>query len=262
LKYAGWCLGLAVLLVVVQVAFHAIRSDPRDPRAYAERQLKLSALHTNERILAEVSVWQRPAIDYFQATRGLLVLTDAPPRDSIHPVGGRLIYLGLEPRDPMSGADAPPTFDERDWPIDTLAPVFSKRTLFYLSRGLSVGGKETRLALGVPSPATADAETLLKAAAVKYAELRRIGFERREKRRAADREKEIIDRAGRREWFHVVRRGEAVASIARMFNTTPEHIRALNALSTDKIRIGDKLRVKEWTKKPVTFPPGVVPDTV
>jgi hypothetical protein len=55
---------------------------------FAERELRLTVLRPTERVAASVSVWQRPLIDYFRATRGILVVTDAPP-DSTHPVGGR-----------------------------------------------------------------------------------------------------------------------------------------------------------------------------
>ena len=119
IKYLVACVGLAVIVTLAQIGFHTYRADPRDSRVFAERELRLTTLRRNEKVLAMVSVWQRPLIDYFRATRGILVLTDAPA-DPTHPVGGRLIYLGLQPRDPLSPPDAPPTFDQREWPIDTL----------------------------------------------------------------------------------------------------------------------------------------------
>lgn len=258
LKYLSWCVGLAVLVTLAQIAFHAVRSDPRDSRAYAERELSLSALRPNEKVLAKVSVWQRPAIDYFRATRGLLVLTEAPG-DSANPVGGRLLYLGLQPRDPLSAADAPPTFDERDWPVDTLVSVTATRTLGYLSRALRIALPREQLTLGVPSPASADADRLLTALNKKYSTLRAVGWQRREARRGRDRARQLTVHEGRREWFHTVRRGEALASIAKIFNTTPEQIRALNGIVGDRIKVGQRLKVKGWTKAPVAFPAGVVP---
>lgn len=256
LKYLGWCVGVAVLVTSVQMAWHAVRSDPRDARVYAERELMLSALRPNEKVLARVSVWQRPAIDYFRATRGLLVLTEAPG-DSAHPIGGRLLYLGLQPRDPMSAADAPPTFDTRDWPVDTLVSVSSARTLLYLARGIRIDSPREHLSLGTPSGASADADALLKALRQRYSALRTVGWQRREARRATDRARLVAAHAGRREWYHTVQRGEALASVAKKFATTPEAIRALNGVVGDRIRIGQTLKVKGWTKTPVPFPPGV-----
>ena len=259
LKYLGWCVGVAALLTATQIAYHAVRSDPRDSRVYAERELRLSALRPNEKVLAQVSVWQRPAIDYFRPTRGLLVLTDAPG-DSATPVGGRLIYLGLQPRDPLSPPDAPPTFDERDWPVDTLVEVSPDRTLMYLARAIRIATPKEKLTVGIPSPASGDADALLKALNRKYSVLRAVGWQRREARRARDRASLAAVQEGRREWFHTVRRGEALASVAKMFNTSPEEIRALNGIVGDRIKIGQTLKVKGWTKKPVPFPAGITPD--
>ena len=77
-------------------------------RTIAERELQLNTLQPGERVLRMVSVFKRPAISYFRATRGLLVLTNQ-----------RLLYLGLEPRDLLAAPDLPPTFEERDFPVDT-----------------------------------------------------------------------------------------------------------------------------------------------
>jgi hypothetical protein len=259
LKYLGWCVGLAALVTTAQIAVHTVRSDPRDSRAYAERELRLSVLRPNEKVLAQVSVWQRPAIDYFRPTRGLLVLTDAPG-DSANPIGGRVIYLGLQPRDPLSPPDAPPTFDQRDWPVDTTVVVAPTRTLLYLARALRVATPRERLTVGVPSPASGDADSLLRAVNKKYALVRAVGWQRREARRARDRATQVALYQGRREWFHTIRRGEALASVARMFNTTPEQIRALNGLEGDKIKLGQKLKVKGWTAAPVPMPVTVSPE--
>ena len=259
IKYLGWCVGLAVLVTAAQIAVHAVRSDPRDARVYADRELRFSVLRPNERVLGQVSVWQRPAIDYFRPTRGLLVVTDAPG-DSAHPVGGRLIYLGLQPRDPLSPPDAPPTFDERDWPIDTAVVVSPTRTLAYLARALRVQAIHDGLTVGVPSPASADADRVLHEVGKKYSLLRAEGWRRREARRAKDRSAQIAFYQGRREWYHTVHRGEALASVARMFNTTPEQIQALNGIVGNKIKLGQKLKVKGWTTKPMSTPANVVPE--
>lgn len=259
IKYAAVTVGLAIALSLAQILFHAVRSDPRDPTLYAERELRLSVLRPNERVLAEVNVWQRPAIDYFRATRGLLVLTEAAG-DSARPVGGRLIYLGLQPSDPLSAPDAPPTFDERDWPIDTLVDVQRGRTFFWLAPAIRIESPRDRLTVGVPSPSTSHADALLARLDKKYLELQAVGWARREARRARDRERQLAILAGRREWFHTVRRGEALASVARMFGTTPEELRWLNGLPNDRIRIGQTLRVKGWTRTPRPFPAGVVPE--
>jgi hypothetical protein len=260
LKYLGWCVGLAILVTFGQIAFHAMRSDPRDATLYSLRQLQSSVLRPNERLRSAVNVWQRPAIDYLRATRGILVLTDAPG-DSLRPDGGRLIYLGLQPRDPMSPPDAPPTFDVREWPVDTLVEVTPARTLFLLANALRITApSEGRVTVGMSAAAGPDAAALRAQLERKYANLRRVGWQRREERRARDRARLVAVYEGRRAWYHTVRRGEAIASIARMFGTTPEQIRALNNIVGDRVRIGQTLLVKPVTREPVPTPPGAVPE--
>src|SRR6476469_1647556 len=71
LKYVVVSFALAVVLSLAQIALQAYRADPRDARVFAERELRLTILRPTERVAASVSVWQRPLIDYFRATRGI-----------------------------------------------------------------------------------------------------------------------------------------------------------------------------------------------
>jgi hypothetical protein len=259
-KYLGWVVGLAVLVTFGQLALHAARSDPRDATVFALRQLRSSVMRPNEKLRSAVNVWQRPAIDYFRATRGILVLTDAPG-DSLKPDGGRLLYLGLQPRDPMSPPDAPPTFDVREWPVDTLVEVTPSRTFFLLAKALRITAPgEQRVTLGMGGAAANDASALRAQLDRKHRFLRQVGWQRREERRARDRARLVAIYEGRRPWYHTIRRGEAIASIAKMFNTSPEVIRALNNITGDRIRIGQTLLVKPVTKEPFPTPPGAVPE--
>jgi hypothetical protein len=261
LKYLAVSIALALLLSLAQIALHAYRADPRDSRVFAERELRLTVLRPGERVVASMSVWQRPLIDYFRATRGILVVTSARP-DSLHPVGGRLIYLGLQPRDPLSPADAPPTFDQREWPIDTLVSVTPTRTFFWIARALEIAApREPRLVLGYPAGAASDADSLQHVLARRYATLRTLGWQRREEHRARERARLVQVYEGRRAWYHTVKRGEAVSSIASLYGTVPDSIRAWNALPNDRIRIGRTLLVKPWTRTPHPFPAGIVPDS-
>jgi len=260
LKYLAWVVGLAVLVTAAQIAYHAVRSDPRDATLYSTRQLRLSVMHPDERAVAMVNVSQRPAIDYFRATRGILVLT-AAPGDSVRPFGGRLIYLGLQPRDPLSPPDAPPTFDEREWPVDTSVVVQPTRTFMLLARALKITApRETPLTLAVSGASQASVDSLLGQMKWRYDSLRVVGHERREERRARARAAAAAIYEGRREWYYTVRRGDALASIARTFNTTPDSLRAWNRIEGNRIRIGEKMLVKPFTKQPMKFPEGVVPE--
>ena len=260
IKYVIACVGLAVIVTLAQIGFHTYRADPRDSRVFAERELRLTTLRQNEKVLAMVSVWQRPLIDYFRATRGILVLTDAPA-DAAHPVGGRLIYLGLQPRDPLSPPDAPPTFDQREWPIDTLVSITPTRTFFYVANALAIAApRESRLVIGYPAGASGDADALRSAIGKKYAALRAVGWQRREARRARERARLVQIYEGRRPWYHTVKRGDALSSVATLYGATPDQVRQWNGLVGDRIRIGQKLLVKPWTQRPAPFPAGVIPE--
>jgi LysM domain len=189
-------------------------------------------------------------------------VTDGPP-DKTHPVGGRMIYVGLQPRDPLSPPDAPPTFDEREWPIDTLVRIAPTRTFFYVAHALSVAApREPKLVLGYPAGAASDAEAVRSTIARKYATMRAIGWRQREERRARDRARLVQIYAGRRAWYHTVKRGEALSSVASLYGATPDELRQWNNLVGDRIRIGQTLLVKPWTREPHPFPAGVVPDTM
>ena len=52
LKYLVVSLVLAVVLSLSQIALHAYRADPRDARVFAERELRLTVLRPNERVVA------------------------------------------------------------------------------------------------------------------------------------------------------------------------------------------------------------------
>src|ERR1051325_7957786 len=125
--YAAAFAVLAVLAVLIQFAVHMARTEPRDTAAIAERELRVNTLTPGEQILRMVSVFRRPAIDYFRATHGLLVLTNR-----------RLLYLGLQPRDLLASPDMPPTFEERDFPIDTLVHLETGRTFLGLAKAIEI----------------------------------------------------------------------------------------------------------------------------
>jgi len=234
---ALWFFGAATLIILVavliQFAVHTYRTDPRDSRAILERELRLNTLQAREHVRDVVSVFQRPAIDYFRATRGLLVLTDR-----------RLLFLGLQPRDLLSSGEGPPTFVQRDYPLDTLVRVTPGRTFFLIAKALVVSTPSERAEFGVPATAWPRADSLLDLLAqrdtVLYAEGRRqaaIRAQRAEELRSAR-------VAQLRPVYYVVKRGDAVSTIATQWNTTPDHLREWNAMTNDRLRVGQRLVVR------------------
>ena len=186
-----------------------------------------------------------------------------PPTRRI-PSADALIYLGLQPRDPLSPPDAPPTFDQREWPIDTLVGVTPTRTFFYVAHALAIAApREQRARPGLPGRRGGRRRRGARAIAKKYATLRAIGWQRREERRARDRARLVQIYEGRRAWYHTVKRGEALSSVATRYGATPDQVRQWNNLVGDRIKIGQTLLVKPWTQTATSLPgrrdPGLRP---
>jgi LysM repeat protein len=234
--YAAGFIGLVFLAVAIQFVVHMARTEPRDARAIAERELQVNTLAAGEQVFRMVSVFRRPAIDYFRATRGLLVLTNR-----------RMLYLGLQPRDLLASADLPPTFEEREFPIDTMVQLTPGRTLFGLAKAINVKTPNETFKLGVTSSSWPAASVLIIAMDARHqravAESKRQGYLRSQfetQRRAAE--------AARRKPRSVtVGRGDALGSIATRWNTTPDKLKQWNRLPDSRIRVGQQLIVKPAT---------------
>ena len=157
MRYAIGIVAIFAVALVIQSLVHMARTDPRDSRAIAEREFQVNSIQPGERVHRQVSVFKRPAIDYFRATRGLLVLTDR-----------RLLYLGLEPRDWLAAPDLPPTFEERDFPLDTSVRVTSGRTFFGIAKAVVITTPREKIKLGVPSGAWPQANSIIGDMSVRY----------------------------------------------------------------------------------------------
>jgi hypothetical protein len=221
------------LAVAIQFAVHMVRTDPRDTRAIAERELQVNTLQPNEHVYRMVSVFKRPAISYFRATRGLLVLTNK-----------RLLYLGLEPRDLLAAPDLPPTFEERDFALDTNITVKSGRTFFWLAKAIVIQTPNEELRLGVPSGSWPQADVMITAMDVRRDKAVVASAEQKKFLAHAEAQRKAAEIERRKAKYYTVRKGDAVGSVATMWNTTPERLRAWNKLPDNKIKIGQVLLVR------------------
>src|SRR3569833_1093089 len=224
---------LITLAVLIQFGVHMARTDPRDSRAIAERELKVNTLQTGEHVIRMVSVFKRPAISYFRATRGLLVLTDK-----------RLLYLGLEPRDQLAAPDLPPTFEERDFPLDTTVHVSAGRTFFGLAKAVVIRTPNETLRLGVPSDVWPSADVLVIGMTVRRQKAVLASAKQKEYLDKAEEQRIAAEAARRKAKYYTVRRGDAIGSIATMWNTTTDRLRGWNKLPNNNIRIGQVLLVR------------------
>jgi len=220
---------IVVVLIVAGVGVHVYRTQPRPARTFVERELHGGVLAKGESVLKVVTVFRRRASDYFRATRGILALTDR-----------RLVYVGLAPRDVLGPEEPLPVFETREFAIDTMLNASSSRTLLGAARALVLERHGDRTAFGVPDDEWLDARSIMSSIAARQT-VQRGEAERIRRQRAA------ADSARRAPTWHVVKRGEALSTIASMYGTTPERLRELNSLAGDKIKAGQRLLVKPQT---------------
>ncbi len=235
-------IGAAVVIIglLVQFAIHTYRTEPRNTSAIAERELRLNTLVDGERVVRMVAVFQRPWIDYFRATRGLLVLTDR-----------RLLFLGLEPRDLLASGDSPPTFTEHDFQVDTAVQLRPGRTFFGIAKALVVDTPDGNYRFGVPSQAWGKASLMLHSIAARHERLVAIGVKQANVRAGIDAQRKLAQQEAAKAKYYTVKRGDALASVAARWNTTADRLREWNNLPGNKIRIGQTLLVKPQANETV-----------
>src|SRR5437763_15383294 len=232
---AGCVLAVGLL---AQFAIHTYRTEPRNTSAIAERELRLNTLVDGERVVRLVAVFQRPWIDYFRATRGLLVLTDR-----------RLLFLGLEPRDLLGNGDSPPTFTEHDFQVDTLVQLRPGRTFFGIAKALVVDTPEGNYRFGIPSQAWGKASLLLHSIAARHERLIALGEKEAKQRAVIEAQRKLALEQAAKAKYYTVKRGDALSTIAARWNTTPDRLREWNNIAGNKIRVGQSILVKPQAKE-------------
>jgi hypothetical protein len=204
--------------------------------ASAEVQRRLQA---GERVLGEVAVRQRRWQHVYLATYGVLAATDR-----------RALYLGVVP-ELYATRDEPRILDVESFRYDTSFAI--TRAMVPLGvRGVHVtsGGRARRLAVTSDGPALAELVTAAHQRSLALVEARR--------REQAFRDS-IAALPPLRE-YHRVERGEAIELIARRYGTSTDHIRTLNQLLSDRIRVGQVLIVHEAPRPIPPCPPSICGD--
>lgn len=225
--------GFALVVVIVQLVFFLQRADPRDSRSIVERELRTNTLRDGERIVQAVPVFRRSMLDYFRATRGLVVLTPT-----------RLLYLGAPPRD-ISGASGPaPTFDQREFGIDTLIRLKSSFSLLGMSRALVIDAPEGDLKVAVSRGGWDEALALRAAWEERHKRLREIGAWGARVRTARAELGQILDQYRRQPVYHEVRPGDAIGSIAAWYEVSEDQIRSQNGITGNTIKVGQRLLIR------------------
>jgi LysM repeat protein len=221
--------GGTLLLIVGGVLALATVLSPIGARR-AARQAAVaeltSELEPGERVLARVYVSQRNWWDNFRESFGVLAATDR-----------RLLFVGVPPAPWVRReADGPPELRAQSFPYDAPFTASTGRRLLGTVPGVVVRTTAGDVAFLVPRGErqhARDIEQVVERALAARTE----ALERDQASRIAPPPPAPVYGS------HTVRSGEAVTTIARRYRTSPDVIRQLNRLTSDRIRIGQRLRV-------------------
>lgn len=217
---------LVLIMAAVGYFFLMRQVDPRAAWKFAERELAGGMLHYGERPIRVAHVYVRRPTSYFRAASGLLVATPE-----------RVLFVGVEPRDKLAGADAPAPILTSEFTNDTLLSARNVRLYAFTAHGILLSQGSRAQAYAASSGHDAEMDALLA-----Y-----VQRHQREQRAAAIQDRELRAQLAsllKQPLTYVVERGDAVSTIAARFGATPEQIREWNHLSNDRIRAGQTLLVR------------------
>lgn len=217
---------LALAVVVLGYLFLMRQVDPQEAWVDAARELDGSVLHYGETPERVARVYRRRGTNYFRAANGLLVATPE-----------RLVFVGIEPRDKLAGADAPPSVTSSEFPNDTLLRLAPERVYATTAHGMVVHRAGRAEEFAAARGHESELDSLAAYVERRHTAERRIAAENRALHAAVA---EILKRPLRYE----VARGDALSTIAARFGATPAQLRAWNDMTGDRVRLRDTLLVK------------------
>ncbi|PYO49246.1 MAG: hypothetical protein DMD72_05480 [Gemmatimonadetes bacterium] len=232
LKKAVIGLAIAVVALVLFGYFFFMRHVDA-PKAWnaADRELQGGTLTYGEKVQRKAKVFMRRPSDYYRGANGMLYATNE-----------RLIYIGVAPGSKFESEDAPPVIVTQEFPNDTLLSMRPGRLYFLTAHGVRVSHP------GVPPGEFAAVGTQVPAldSLVDYVN---AVHENQRKDAAAERKLlAAVDALIKEPLYYKVKRGDALFSIARKFDTTPDQLRQWNQLEGDRVKIGQRLLVKPGKK--------------
>ena len=222
-------LGTAALVVVVAAVgylFLMRQVDPEAAWATATRELDGGFLHYGERVMKTARVYRRRPTNYFRAANGILAAT-----------GERVIFIGLEPRDKLAGADAPSAILTSEFPDDTTLSAQSRRVYSLTAHGIVLERGRRTEEYAASSGHEGELDSLVAF----------VNARQRAQRAAAAQDRVLRQQLAEllaQPLYYVVQRGDAISSIAARYNATDAQIRGWNHLPNDRVRIGARLLVR------------------
>jgi LysM repeat protein len=227
-------LALAVVLIgVLLFGYFFFMRHVDAPKAWvaAERELQGDMLHYGEKVQRKSKVFMRRPSDYYRGANGILYATN-----------DRLIFIGVAPGSKFENADAPPMIVSQEFPNDTLLDLRGTRLYFLTAHGVRVTHP------GIPRGEFA-ASRGEEAALDSLADY--VNSINAAQRKEAAREKRLRQTVAaliKQPLYYKVKRGDALFSIARKFEATPQQIQQWNQLEGDRVKIGQRLVVKPGQK--------------
>lgn len=226
-------LGLAVVLVGLLLFGFFFMRHVDAPKAWsaADRELQGGMLHYAEKVERKAKVFMRRPSDYYRSANGMLYATN-----------DRLIFIGVAPGSKFESEDAPPVILPQEFPNDTLLGMDARRLYFMTAHGVRVSHPGVpRGEFAAVRGQEANLDSLMDYVnGVHTTQRKAAASERRLREAVAALIKEPI--------YYAVKRGDALFSIARKFETTPEQIQQWNQLQGDRVKIGQRLLVKPAKK--------------
>jgi hypothetical protein len=227
-------IGLAVVFVALLLFgyfFFMRHVDAPKAWAAADRELQGDMLHYGEKVESKARVFMRRPSDYYRGANGVLYATN-----------DRLIFIGVAPGSKFDSEDSPPLIVSQEFPNDTLLSMRTTRLYLLTAHGVRVlhpgvaKGEFAALSENVPA-----LDSLVDYVNSVHAKQQQdAAAERRLRAAVAALIAEPL--------YYTVKRGDALFSIARKFDTTPDQLRAWNHIEGDRVKIGQKLLVKPGKK--------------
>jgi hypothetical protein len=223
-------LGIGVLLLgLLFFGYFFFMRHVDAPKAWsaADREIRSGMLHYGERVERKAKVYERRPTDYFRGANGVLYATSE-----------RIVFIGIAPTDQLENGDAPPVLITEEYPNDTLLSMQHRRLFLLTAEGVVV--QHPGLPRGLYGSNSGEGKSL--DGLIDY-----VNAQHREQRAAAARERtlrESVTAMIKEPLYYTVKRGDALSLIATKFGATPDQIKAWNQLTSDRVRIGERLLVK------------------
>lgn len=227
LRVSAWTLFWLAATVSLGLVLYFHRGDPEGAARIANREIEYE-LEPGEVVEQRVPVRERHWWHYFRVTHGIIAATDR-----------RLIYVGIPPAEILPHEEEPQIVLQDAF---TYGPISERRSRVFLGTlpGVTLRDGARARTFGVAPRDRARLDAVLR-----VMERRQFAIHEAQEQERLARLAEI--EAERQPKWHVVSRGEALASIAQQFGTTVELLRAWNGLVGDRIKVGQRLLVKPRT---------------